>query len=244
MTPIKPLIAAAAVALLVAAPAASAQAPAPTQDAEGAQGVDPAATGGAAFGNVGPTGLDVEPGTLLGDTLALRGSLTSAAGQRIRVERLDAGAGSWTPIARATADESGDFVAEWQADTLGEHMLRAVVDHDGEPQAQAATAAVVTARTTVFRPARATWYGPGFWGRRTACGQRLRTTTLGVAHKRLPCGTRVTIFLDGQTVDVPVIDRGPFANDAAWDLTQAAAKRIGMTRTSRIGWVRAAGDEG
>ena len=44
----------------------------------------------------------------------------------------------------------------------------------------------------------ATWYGPGFWGMSTACGTMLTKTTIGVAHKRLPCGTVVingTLFV-------------------------------------------------
>jgi rare lipoprotein A len=234
MTLAKPLTAAVAVALLLATPAAHAQAPAP------------AATGGAAFGNVGPTGLDVAPGALLGSTLEIRGILTSAARGRVRIERLDAKTDTWTAIARATADETGGFAAAWIPDVPGDHALRAVADDDDRsPQAHAAASSGAdfpSARTTVFRPARATWYGPGFWGRRTACGQRLRQTTVGVAHKRLPCGTRVRLFYDGQFVELPVIDRGPFTNDASWDLTQAAAEEIGMTETSRIGWVRAAAE--
>jgi rare lipoprotein A len=237
----KPLIAAVAIAFLLGPPVAQAQVPADSADAGQTGGaVNPLATGGAAFGDVGPTGLEVKPGALLGGTLELSGHLASAAGQRVRIERLDAATGDWLPIARATANPSGDFTAEWETDALGDHSLRAMPDRDGAPQAQAAAASAeaVTARTTVYRPAHATWYGPGFYGHRTACGQRLRATTLGVAHKRLPCGTRVTIFLDGQTVVVPVIDRGPFTNGAAWDLTKAAADRIGMTQSARIGWAR------
>ena len=80
----------------------------------------------------------------------------------------------------------------------------------------------------------ATWYGPGFFGRRTACGQLLRRSTQGVAHKRLPCGTEVTIYYRGRITTVPVIDRGPFARRASWDLTQATARDLGISRTSRV----------
>src|SRR5213595_3117949 len=87
----------------------------------------------------------------------------------------------------------------------------------------------------VYKPSIATWYGPGFYGRRTACGQRLTRTLLGVANRRLPCGTQVQISYRGHTLVAPVVDRGPFAHHAQWDLTAAAAKQIGMTVTSRIG---------
>lgn len=85
-----------------------------------------------------------------------------------------------------------------------------------------------------FRIFKATWYGPGLFGNRTACGQRLTRATQGVAHKRLRCGTRVAIAYRGKTVVVPVIDRGPFARGIEFDLTYATAKRLGMTQTSRI----------
>jgi hypothetical protein len=80
----------------------------------------------------------------------------------------------------------------------------------------------------------ATWYGPGFFGRRTACGQLLRRSTQGVAHKRLPCGTEVTVYYRGRIKTVPVIDRGPFVRRATWDLTQATARDLGIDRTSRV----------
>jgi hypothetical protein len=80
----------------------------------------------------------------------------------------------------------------------------------------------------------ATWYGPGLYGNRTACGKRLRRGTLGVAHKSLPCGTPVTFYRAGRFVTVPVIDRGPFRHGVAWDLTAAAARKLGMASTARL----------
>jgi peptidoglycan lytic transglycosylase len=87
----------------------------------------------------------------------------------------------------------------------------------------------------------ATWYGPGFFGKRTACGNVLRRSTQGVAHRRLPCGTPVTIFYRGRLETVTVIDRGPYARRASWDLTQATAHDLGIRRTSRVRVLRPAG---
>ncbi len=87
---------------------------------------------------------------------------------------------------------------------------------------------------TVFRYAVATWYGPGFFGSTTACGEVLHQNTQGVANRTLPCGTRVDIYYHGRTITVPVIDRGPYANGADWDLTEATASAIGMTGTDTI----------
>jgi rare lipoprotein A len=79
---------------------------------------------------------------------------------------------------------------------------------------------------TVYKAA--TWYGPGFWGKSTACGTTLTPTTLGVAHRKLPCGTQVTFNYNGASVTATVIDRGPFHKGYAWDLTKKVAKRLGF----------------
>src|SRR5258708_2450565 len=48
-----------------------------------------------------------------------------------------------------------------------------------------------------WRSAGATWYGPGLYGRHTACGETLRPGTIGVAHRSLPCGTAVKFVFHG-----------------------------------------------
>jgi rare lipoprotein A (peptidoglycan hydrolase) len=75
---------------------------------------------------------------------------------------------------------------------------------------------------------KATWYGPGLWGRSTACGQVLTPMVIGVANKNLPCGTNVTFTYGTKTVTATVIDRGPYRKGYAWDLTKKAAKRLGF----------------
>jgi rare lipoprotein A len=79
---------------------------------------------------------------------------------------------------------------------------------------------------TTYKPA--TWYGPGFWGKTTACGVVLTPTTLGVAHRRLPCGTQVTFSYSGRSVTATVIDRGPYHKGYAWDMTKKTAKKVGF----------------
>jgi hypothetical protein len=86
----------------------------------------------------------------------------------------------------------------------------------------------------VMQYRRATWYGPGLYGNRTACGKRLQRGTMGVAHKSLPCGTPVTFYRGGRFITVPVIDRGPFRHGVAWDLTAAAARKLGVASTTRL----------
>jgi hypothetical protein len=80
----------------------------------------------------------------------------------------------------------------------------------------------------------ATWYGPGFFGERTACGQRLSRKTIGVAHRHLPCGTKVTLKYGGRYVRTKVIDRGPYASGIRWDLTQRTARKLHLEVTDTI----------
>jgi hypothetical protein len=68
----------------------------------------------------------------------------------------------------------------------------------------------------------ATWYGPGFYGNRTACGHRYSRWLRGIAHRTLPCGTRVEIRWHGRRVVTRVVDRGPYPRHRRWsdiDLT-------------------------
>jgi len=88
------------------------------------------------------------------------------------------------------------------------------------------------ARTWGLRTA--TYYGPGLYGNRTACGFVLRHRTRGVAHRSLPCGTRVPVYRNGLIAIFPVIDRGPHTRGVQLDLTQAAAGKLGMSTTSAV----------
>jgi rare lipoprotein A (peptidoglycan hydrolase) len=91
------------------------------------------------------------------------------------------------------------------------------------------------APSTIHKVALATWFGPGFYGQKTACGQTLTPAVVGVANRTLPCGTLVKFSYHGHAAVIPVIDRGPYAhNGAQWDLTSGAASALGMTDTARL----------
>jgi rare lipoprotein A len=81
-------------------------------------------------------------------------------------------------------------------------------------------------RLNVYRWAIASWYGPGLYGNRLACGGRLGYGTVGVAHKTLPCGAKLTLRHRGRAVRVRVIDRGPYVAGREYDLTAATARRL------------------
>ena len=81
-------------------------------------------------------------------------------------------------------------------------------------------------RLNAYRVTYASWYGPGFYGQRTGCGGTLAAGQVGVAHKTLPCGSRVTFRHRGRVVRVPVIDRGPYVGGREFDLTAATAAKL------------------
>jgi hypothetical protein len=80
------------------------------------------------------------------------------------------------------------------------------------------------------------FYGPGFYGRGTACGYKYTTTIMGVAHRTLPCGTLVTFRSGSHTITVPVIDRGPYVAGRTWDLSGAACRALHHCWTGPIYW--------
>jgi hypothetical protein len=80
------------------------------------------------------------------------------------------------------------------------------------------------------------WYGGEFFGRRTACGQAYTRTLVGVAHRTLPCGTRITFRHNGRVVTAPVVDRGPYVDDRQFDLSYGACRALSHCFTGPIEW--------
>lgn len=76
----------------------------------------------------------------------------------------------------------------------------------------------------------ASWYGPGFFGNRTASGEVFRPGTLTAAHRSLPFGTRVRVtnLNNGRSAVVRINDRGPFVGSRVIDLGHGAAHQIGL----------------
>jgi rare lipoprotein A len=196
-----------------------------------------APTGGAPAPQSGPPSPFALSGggtALVGRKVRFRGAVEKRlAGRPAVVEYLDPATQAWTAQARTTVQPDGSFLARWRAHHLGQFQLRAVV---GGSARSAAVSPQLT--LTVFRPAVATWYGPGFYGHQTACGIELTPELVGVAHRSLPCGTNVAVHYGSRTLVVPVVDRGPYGSAARWDLTEAAAQQLGFTQTDTVGAVR------
>lgn len=76
----------------------------------------------------------------------------------------------------------------------------------------------------------ASWYGPGFYGNRTANGEVFRPGTMTAAHRTLPFGTkvRVTNLWNGRSTVVRINDRGPFHGRRVIDLAHGAASQLGL----------------
>ena len=80
------------------------------------------------------------------------------------------------------------------------------------------------------------WYGIHWQGRKTASGVRFDVKKLTAAHRTLPLNTwvRVTNLLNGHSVEVLINDRGPYVGKRVIDLSEAAAKRINMTKKGLV----------
>ena len=101
---------------------------------------------------------------------------------------------------------------------------------------KAVSAVVVAAALLSFSTAAyaqcggASWYGPGFNGKRAASGQVFNENAMTAAHRSLPFGTKVTVTDQntGKEVQVTINDRGPFHGKRIIDLSKAAATALGF----------------
>jgi hypothetical protein len=182
---------------------------------------------------ISPAVMAPSGGAWAGKASTIAGHIDDYSGDVTVLARLGS-KGVYSAVASATTDALGDFNFRWKPAKAGRWTIRI------EPRVNVVSAASVQASSgalSVYRRQKATWYGPGWYGSRTACGKKLTKRTLGVAHRTLPCGTRVEFYLRGRRITVPVIDRGPFVRGVTWDLTLAAMKKLGSSSTEIVGAV-------
>lgn len=131
---------------------------------------------------------------------------------------------------RTRANRSGRFAVRWRAPSTGTYRVAAIAKRNRYSDPSRDGGGTVIA----YRRAAASWYGPGLYGNRTACGQTLTPSLRGVAHKTMPCGTRLKLRYGSRTVSVRVVDRGPYVGGREFDLTQATKNDLGFGSTGTV----------
>jgi peptidoglycan lytic transglycosylase len=124
--------------------------------------------------------------------------------------------GAWRTIARDRTTATGRYVLRDRIRRPMSVSARVSVNGVAQP----------IGRLNAYRRAYASWYGPGLYGNHLGCGGTLTPGRLGVAHKTLPCGTKLTLRHGGRSVTVRVIDRGPYVAGREFDLTERTARRL------------------
>jgi len=116
--------------------------------------------------------------------------------------------------------------ASLPAPTLSPDELREATTPSAPPTPK------LTPSTDVVRviTGEASWYGPGFYGNRTANGEVFQPGTMTAAHRTLPFGTkvRVTNLWNGRSAVIRINDRGPFIHHRVIDLGHGAASELGL----------------
>jgi len=154
----------------------------------------------------------------LGQSLVIRGTVVPRGARTIKVRVR--GEGAITTRTRA----NGRFRVRWTPRTAGDFRYRVRALKSTKSTGDATLAR----RFSALRPGHASYYGPGLYGNGVACGGTLTPSTRGVAHKYLPCGTRVTLQYGNRTVVARVIDRGPYIAGRDWDLTEQTRNDLGF----------------
>lgn len=158
--------------------------------------------------------------TKVGSRIVVRGVVRPAGRRRIKVVVR----GADSAVLRTTTKRHGGFALSFKPKRSGAHRIRVFAARN------VAAAADVSRRIRVvgLRPTHASYYGPGLYGNGMACGGTLYPDTRGVAHKTLPCGTRVTLRYGHRTVVAKVVDRGPYVAGREFDLTEATRDDLGF----------------
>jgi hypothetical protein len=147
---------------------------------------------------------------------------------RVRLKVRRVGTRNWASVATKVVQSGHKFKLTWTSGRPGRYRTRLTVNKQGR---------VISDRlgvAYVFRRSYASYFGPGLYGSGLACGGHLSPSTVGVAHKTLPCGTKVTFNVGHRTVTARVIDRGPYIAGRDWDLTTALKNKLGFGSTGSI----------
>ena len=187
---------------------------------------------------IGVRGVDLD--VLAGHTATISGSLLVGPGALSRRSARLAHRtvllqvrerGGWRTLARTRTGARGRYRLRYRPQRIGTALVRLRFAGDAQDRGSHRRLGELDS----FRLAGASWYGGGG---SLACGGWLTSTTLGVANKTLPCGTRVTLRYEGRTLRVPVIDRGPYVAGREFDLTEATKRALGFEGVGEV-WATA-----
>ena len=176
---------------------------------------------------------------LLGDVVRVHGTVPDTqAGDRVVLQHLTPA--GWAPAATATVDGAGAYDATWTPDHSGHTKLRALPAGADATAASAPADAGDARDVTVFHRALATWYGPGFYGRRTACGRRLTAAPSASRTSRCPAARWSSSTRTAARSPCRSSIAARSGAGTSYDLTAATAQALGVTATTVLGAVRAA----
>lgn len=155
----------------------------------------------------------------LGDRHRVTGTVRPRGVRRVKVRIKGTG-----KSVKVLTKPNGRFALRWKPREAGDVRIRARVLPDRLGRGDGSG----VRRVSALRPGGASYFGPGLYGNGVACGGTLSPGTRGVAHKTLPCGTKVTIQYGKRIVTARVIDRGPYIAGRDWDLTTAVRNELGF----------------
>lgn len=168
---------------------------------------------------------------LVGNRAVYAGRVVGAKqGDQVRLDLR--GRTSWSSVATARVSSDGRFRVAKQISSVGDQAARVRVVASEHVEGTHRR----VKRVHGFRKSHASYFGPGLYGSALACGGRLSPSTKGVAHKTLPCGSRVTLRYGGRQVTTKVVDRGPYIAGREWDLTAATRNQLGFGDVGQV-WV-------
>jgi hypothetical protein len=168
--------------------------------------------------------------SVAGSAIRVKGKITGVGRGKahVRLAVLSSGSKKWREVTSANVRGGKKFTLKWRGGNPGRYMTRVSVRKFG------VSASDRTGRVFVFRRSYASYFGPGLYGSGLACGGHLSPGTVGVAHKTLPCGTKVAFKVGNRVVTARVIDRGPYIAGRDWDLTTALKNKLRFGDTGTV----------
>ena len=169
--------------------------------------------------------------------VSLEASMTALASE---LESATEAAALWQQRAETASATASAVEADNEA--LKRDIARIQQQKREAPATSSATQASTTASAAGWQTAKASWYGPGFYGRKTASGAVLTAGMMNVAVPqgstgRFPFGTRIEFAYNGRTCVAVVNDTGAFAKyGRQFDLGPGTAKALGFSGVGTVEW--------